>query len=161
MGQYNEDWLEELHYWETKSVDELVKEIEDLYDFEQAPYALIALEEKAPERAVRMGADIIKYDRGDQFLQAGVFDCLFRGNEQAILQAVEERKAPVEWYLIGVMIPELISFRRRHQQAQASKQALEKIVRSYALSDRKEKIDQSEWRAFLDCYHLRTENRSC
>ena len=153
MGQYNEDWLEELHYWETKSVDELVKEIEDLYDFEQAPYALIALEEKAPERAVRMGADIIKYDRGDQFLQAGVFDCLFRGNEQAILQAVEERKAPVEWYLIGTMLPELIFF-LQHQQTQVSKQALEKIVRSYELSDRKEEIDQSEWRAFLDCYHL-------
>ena len=153
MGQYNEDWLEELHYWETKSVDELVKEIEDLYDFEQAPYALIALEEKAPERAVRMGADIIKYDRGDQFLQAGVFDCLFRGNEQAILQAVEERKAPVEWYLIGAMLPELIFF-LQHQQTQASKHALEKIVRSYELSDRKEEIDQSQWRAFLDCYHL-------
>jgi hypothetical protein len=153
MGQYNEDWLEELHYWETKSVDELVKEIEDLYDFEQAPYALIALEEKAPERAVRMGADIIKYDRGDQFLQAGVFDCLFRGNEQAILQAVEERKAPVEWYLIGTMLPELIFF-LQHQQTQVSKQALEKIVRSYELSDRKEEIDPSQWRAFLDCYHL-------
>ena len=68
MGQYNEDWLEELHYWETKSVDELVKEIEDLYDYEQVPCVLTALEEKAPERAVRMGADIIKYDRGDQFL---------------------------------------------------------------------------------------------
>ena len=154
MGQYNEDWLEELHYWETKSVDELVKEIEDLYDYEQAPAALSALKQKAPNKALELGADIIRDDRGDQFLQAGVFDCLFRGNEQAILQAVEERKAPVEWYLIGVMIPELISFRRRHQQAQASKQALEKIVRSYELSDRKEEIDQSQWRAFLDCYHL-------
>ena len=157
MRQINEQWEQEMEeeqrYWDSKSVDELVKEIEDLYDFEQAPCVLTALEEKAPERAVRMGADIIKYDRGDQFLQASVFTTLFYRNEQAILQAVEERKAPVEWYLIGAMLPELIFF-LQHQQTQASKHALEKIVRSYELSDRKEEIDQSQWRAFLDCYHL-------
>jgi hypothetical protein len=77
MGQHNENPLEELRYWETKSVDEPVKEIQVLYDFEQAPCVLIALEEKALERAVRMGVDIIKYDRDDQFLQASVLQIFF------------------------------------------------------------------------------------
>ena len=157
MRQINEQWEQEMEeeqrYWDSKSVDELVKEIEDLYDYEQAPAALSALKQKAPNKALELGADIIKDDRGDQFLQASVFTTLFYRNEQAILQAVEERKAPVEWYLIGAMLPELIFF-LQHQQTQASKQALEKIVRSYELSDRKEEIDPSEWRAFLDCYHL-------
>lgn len=154
MGQHNENPLEELRYWETKSVDELVMELEELYDFEQAPDILTALEKKAPVQAVKMGADIIKYDRGDQFLQACVFSNLFDPFGQAMLQAAEERRKPMEWCFLGAVVHELMLYRDR---ICPSPRLLEKMLLSYALSDRKEEIDQSEWRAFLDCYHLRAE----
>jgi hypothetical protein len=142
--QLKREMIEKQKFWESKSVEELIEEIEEIYDFETLGDALIALEKKAPRKAIELGTDIIKNDKGDQFLQADIVTILFDNYAEEIIHAIENRQKPIEWCLLEEIVSQIEHFHRQNKQVDVPKSVLEKIFYSYEIFDRKEKIDHAE-----------------
>ena len=81
MGEF--DYLAELDN------DALVKIIAELLDFEEVTEALMILEDRDRENAFVLGEEIIRENKGDDYLQATVWNVLFDDNELQMLEAVD------------------------------------------------------------------------
>ena len=64
--------MEEYEYLENLNSEELAKIIDQMLDFEETTKALMILEEKDSQKALELGKDIIKNNKGDDYLQATV-----------------------------------------------------------------------------------------
>lgn len=84
--------MEEYEYLDSMNIEELVKLISEMLDFEETAKALMVLEEKDIKRALEFGKDIITNDKGDDYLQATVWNIFFFENQQEMIEAVDERK---------------------------------------------------------------------
>ena len=54
--------------------------ISEMLDFEETTKALMILEEKDSQKALELGKDIIKNNKGDDYLQATVWNVFFFEN---------------------------------------------------------------------------------
>lgn len=69
--------MEEYEYLENLNSEELAKIIDQMLDFEETTKALMILEEKDSQKALELGKDIIKNNKGDDYLQATVWNVSF------------------------------------------------------------------------------------
>lgn len=118
--------MEKYEYLENWNSDELVKLINEMLDFEETTKALMILEEKDIKKALELGKDIIKSNRGDDFLQATVWNIFFFENQQDMIKAVEERKKDIGKTLLNEIIIDLTN-----QNIVASEEFLERIRNTY------------------------------
>ncbi len=99
--------MEEYEYLENLNSEELVKLINEMLDFEETTKALMILEEKDSQKALELGKDIIKNNKGDDYLQATVWNVLFFDNKKDMIDVVDERKKEIGKTLLDEIIIDL------------------------------------------------------
>ena len=116
--------MEEYEYLENLNSEELAKIIDQMLDFEETTKALMILEEKDSQKALELGKDIIKNNKGDDYLQATVWNVFFFDNQKDMIDVIDKRKE------------EIIIDLTKNKVA-ISKDFLEKLRRTYAAIDNK------------------------
>ena len=84
--------MEEYEYLENLNSEELAKIIDQMLDFEETTKALMILEEKDSQKALELGKDIIKNNKGDDYLQATVWNVFFFDNQKDMIDVIDKRK---------------------------------------------------------------------
>lgn len=138
--------MEKYEYLENLNSEELVKLINEMLDFEETTNALMILEEKDIKKALELGKDIIKNDRGDDFLQATVWNIFFFENQQDMIEAVDERKKDIGKTLLDEIIIDLTD-----QNIVTSKEFFERIRNTYMSISNKASM-RCKYEVFLKCY---------
>lgn len=103
--------MEGYEYLYDLNSDELVKLIEDMLDFEEVAEAFNILESRNPNKALEIGKQIIEFDRGDEYLQATIWDIMFYENREEMIDAVDRRKNTVGKTLLDDIIIDLTNYR--------------------------------------------------
>ena len=80
--------MEEYEYLENLNSEELAKIIDQMLDFEETTKALMILEEKDSQKALELGKDIIKNNKGDDYLQATVWNVFFFDNQKDMIDEI-------------------------------------------------------------------------
>ena len=89
---------------------ELVEVIEGVIDFEETQWALSLLKNKDFDKALELGMDILKNNKGDDFLQAAAWDFLFYDGQDKIIAALEAREAPIGKTLLDDIMHDLVCY---------------------------------------------------
>ena len=118
--------MEEYEYLENLNSEELAKIIEE------TTKALMILEEKDSQKALELGKDIIKNNKGDDYLQATVWNIFFFDNQKDMIDVVDKRKEEIGKILLDEIIIDLTK-----NKVAISKDFLEKLRRTYAAIDNK------------------------
>ena len=128
--------------------DELVKCIEELFDFEEVAEAFIILERRDSDKALELGKQIIEFDKGDEYLQATIWDILFYENRKEMINAVDRRENTIGKTLLDDIIIDLTNYRTN-----VSNKFLKKIQNTYTSVDFKEKEGmRCNYNKFADMY---------
>lgn len=97
----------EYEYLENLNCEELVKLISEMLDFEETTKALMILEDKDSQKALELGKDIIKNNKGDDYLQATVWNVFFFENQKDMVDAIDKRKEEIGETLLDEIIIDL------------------------------------------------------
>ncbi|MDE6312862.1 MAG: hypothetical protein K2M46_04475 [Lachnospiraceae bacterium] len=103
--------MERYEYLYELNSDELVKLIEDMLDFEEVAEAFNILESRNPNKALEKGKQIIEFDRGDEYLQATIWDIMFYENRKEMIDAVDRRKNTIGKTLLDDIIIDLTNYK--------------------------------------------------
>jgi len=140
--------MEEYEYLEKLNDEELVKLISEMLDFEETTKALMILEEKDSKKALELGKDIIKNNKGDDYLQATVWNVFFFDNQKDMITVVDERKEEIGRTLLDEIIIDLTN-----HKAVISKEFLEKLRNTYMSIGNENKINmRCKYEDFLEYY---------
>lgn len=100
---------EDMEVMDTKTLSEIVENIWSL-GFEETVTALQILKQRIPSKALEYGIDILVNDKGDDYLQAIVWDYFFLENKEIILDAVYKRKSSIGKVLLNDMMHYIAKF---------------------------------------------------
>ena len=100
--------MDEYEYIKDLSTKELVYIIKNILGFEETGYALSILEERDFDKALELGSDNIKNDKGDDYLQAIAWDIFFDKNEENMIQVLLEREARIGKELLDDVINDMV-----------------------------------------------------
>lgn len=149
MDEYN-DYVENYSYLREKDIKELITIIKSMIDYDEVVEALLIIKSKNISKALELGIEIIEKDKGDEYLQAIVWDYLFFGNEIEMIQAVDNRKKQIGKALLDDVIVDLTNYKSK---IKVSNSFLNKVARSYeGLSDEKKKLMRCNFNEFLEVY---------
>lgn len=126
--------MEEYDYLDNMDNEALVKIVVDMIDFEETTKALMVLEDRDVKKALEIGKQIIKNNRGDDYLQATVWNILFYDNEWQMIEAVDIREKEIGKTLLDEIIIDLTN-----QKLDIKEEILIKINSRYLSLDSKEK----------------------
>lgn len=138
--------MEEYEYLENLNSEELVKIISQMLDFEETTKALMILEEKDSQKALELGKNIIKNNKGDDYLQATVWNVFFFDNQKDMIDVIDKRKEEIGKTLLDEIIIDLTN----HKVA-ISKDFLEKLKKTYMSIDNKINM-RCKYEEFLEYY---------
>ena len=147
--------FEDLDYIKDLSTDELTKIISNIWGFEETSEALFQLERKDPQKALELGIEILEEDKGDDYLQASVWDIIFSLNPEQVLNAVSRKKGALGATLLYDMLKELNSGFYIEDIRHLPETIIHKILRTYAAlpedidEKTKNKLEQ-EFTVFLE-----------
>lgn len=141
--------MEEYEYLENLNIEELVKLIREMLDFEETTKAFMILEEKDSQKALELGKDIIKNDKGDDFLQATIWNVLFFDNQKDMIDVADERIEEIGKTLLDEIIIDLTN-----HKTVINKDFLEKLRNTYMSIDNKINM-RCKYEEFLVGTHLR------
>lgn len=140
--------MEEYEYIENLNSEELIKLISEMLDFEETTQALMILEDKNSKKALELGKDIIKNNKGDDYLQATVWNIFFFDNQKDMIDAVDAREDAIEKTLLDEIIIDLTN----HKMI-ISKNFLEKLKNAYMSIANENKINmRCKFEEFLKYY---------
>ena len=138
--------MEEYEYLENLNSEELVKLISEMLDFEETTKALMVLEEKDSQKALELGKDIIKNNKGDDYLQATVWNVFFFENQKDMVDVINRRKEEIGKTLLDEIIIDLTN----HKIA-ICKDFFEKLRKTYISIDNKINM-RCKYEKFLEYY---------
>ena len=147
--------FEDLDYIKDLSTDELTKIISNILGFEETDEALFQLEKREPQKALELGIEILEEDKGDDYLQASVWDIIFRLNPEQVLNAVSRRTQSLGKELLYDMLRELNRGFYIKDIRHLPETIIHKILRAYAAlpedidENTKNEIEQ-EFTVFLE-----------
>lgn len=96
---------------EAMDTEKLCKIIEIIWGPEETSAALLILQYRNPSKALEYGIDILVNDKGDDYLQATVWDYFFDDNKETILEAINKREAPIGKVLLNDMMRDIASLK--------------------------------------------------
>lgn len=129
-----DDYEYEYKRIESLDTEELEKIIEDMWNYEEVTKALMVLQGRNRTKALKHGLDILINGKGDDYLQATVWDIFFYDNEKLLLEAISERKNPIGKTLLNDMMHYLVKF-----SVEVPDEIINKILKSYDLLSSEEK----------------------
>ncbi len=136
----------EYEYLENLNCEELVKLISEMLDFEETTKALMILEDKDSQKALELGKDIIKNNKGDDYLQATVWNVFFFENQKDMVDVIDKRKEEIGKTLLDEIIIDLTN----HKIA-ICKDFFEKLRKAYMSIDNKINM-RCKYEKFLEYY---------
>lgn len=140
--------MEGYEYLKELNSDELVKLIEDMLDSEEVAEAFNILESRNQNKALEIGKQIIEFDRGDEYLQATIWDIMFYENRKEMIGAVDRRKNIIGKTLLDDIIIDLTNYRTN-----VHIEFLKKIENAYMSVKFGEKEDmRCDYNKFVDMY---------
>lgn len=138
--------MEEYDYLENLNSEELVKLISDMLDFEETTKALMVLEEKDSQKALELGKDIIQNNKGDDYLQATVWNVFFFENQKDMVDVINRRREEIGKTLLDEIIIDLTN----HKVA-ICKDFFKKLRKTYMSIDNKINM-RCKYEEFLEYY---------
>lgn len=140
--------MERYEYLESLNSEELVEIIVEMLDFEETTKAIMILEEKDLKRATELGEDIIKNNRGDDYLQATIWNVFFFDNQKLMINALEQRKEEVGKTLLDEII---IDF--TNHKVNLSIDTIIRLKKTYESISKENKMDmRCQYAKFLEYY---------
>ncbi len=88
---------------------ELIDIISNIWGFEETSAALLELECRDPQKALHLGMEILENNKGDDYLQATVWDIVFQINPENVLNCLGKRKEKIGKVLLYDILKELNS----------------------------------------------------
>lgn len=130
------------------SSEELIELIEEMLDFEEVSEAFIILENRDSDKALEIGKRIIEFDKGDDYLQATVWDILFYENKMEMVNAADRRKNIIGKTLLDDIIIDLTNYR-----INVSNKFLNKLKNAYmSVSFKEKEAMRCDYNKFADIY---------
>lgn len=99
----------DLAYIKKLSVDKLIDIISNIWGFEETSEALLELECKDTQKALHLGIEILENNKGDDYLQASVWDIIFKLNPEEVFNCLGKRKEKLGKVLLYEILKELNS----------------------------------------------------
>lgn len=101
---------EEYDYIKSKNVEELVKIIDDFNDMEATTVAMLELWDRDEETALEMGIKFLKYNEGDEYFQATIFDIIYDSDFDKVLDCISDRNDNIEGYLLKEIMKKMTDY---------------------------------------------------
>ena len=79
----------------------LIEIIQDIFGFEETSAALLELYNRDLNKTHDLGIEILDNNKGDEYLQATVFDIIYDINPMRTLDCIYKRKADIGEVLLG------------------------------------------------------------
>ena len=92
---------QEFEYMKNLQTTELVEIIKNIWGFEETSAAMLELHDRDENKVLEMGLEILEKNKGDDYLQATVFDIIYDINPSMVLEALEKRKYSLTVVLLG------------------------------------------------------------
>lgn len=124
--------MEEYEYLKNLNISELVGLVSEMLDFEETTKALMILEEKDLQKALELGKCIIKDNKGDDYLQATVWNVFFFDNQKDMIEAIDKRNEEIGRMLLDEIIIDLTN-----HKVDIDRELLEKLIKNYMSIDNK------------------------
>ncbi len=138
---------EEMKNMDIKTLSEI---IENIWGFEETATALQILKHRIPLKALEYGIDILVNDKGDDYLQATVWDYFFWDNKEKILEAVSKRRAKIGKALLNDVVDDLI---RANSLVEVSNEMINRISETYdSFSEEEKSFMRCDINEFLNIY---------
>lgn len=96
-------------YIKNLEISELVDIVSNIWGFEETSEALIQLEKENSQKALELGIEILENGKGDDFLQASVWDIIFNLSPEKVLNSLSRRKKDLGKVLFYDILKELNS----------------------------------------------------
>ncbi len=101
---------EENDYMKSKSVEELIKIIEDFNDIDATTEAMLELWDRDEETALEMGIKLLKCNEGDEYFQATIFDIIYDSDFNKVLECISNRNHNIGGYLLREIIKRMTDY---------------------------------------------------
>ena len=88
-------------------IDDLVRQVEFPDDYDQASEALIELVSLDPGTGARVALKVLQDDIGDVFLRGFAFDLLYRADQAAAVELIEQSARTCEPHVFAEMLTEV------------------------------------------------------
>lgn len=135
---------EELTYIKELSNEELANIISNIWGFEETAEALLQLSERIPSKALELGIDILENDKGDDYLQASVWDMIFDIDPVIVMESLIKRDRILGKTLFHDVLGDLNTEYYIKDLKKISLEFVNKIIQSYNSLDKDAKIELSE-----------------
>ena len=126
---------QEFEYMKDLQTTELVAIINNMWGGEETGAAMLELYSRNKNKALEMGLEILKEDKGDDYLQATVFDIIYDINPIKVLETLEKRKYSFNAILLGDIMSEISIDCCRKPVPQFSTKLIDNILRQYDCLD--------------------------
>ena len=123
--------VEELLYIKDLKNEELIDIISNVWGFEETAEALLQLKQRLPDKALELGIVLLEEDKGDDYLQASVWDMIFDINPLLTIEHVSRRTALMGKTLMHDILEELAMEYSFKDLTKLPSEFLEKINQSY------------------------------
>lgn len=100
---------DELEYIKELETSKLIEIIQDILGFEETSAALLELYNRDINKTFELGIDILENNKGDDYLQATVFDIIYDINPMGTMNCIYKRKADIGVVLLGDIMSEVSS----------------------------------------------------
>lgn len=97
----------ELEYIKELETCKLIEIIQDIFGFEETSAALLELYNRDINKTFELGIDILENNKGDDYMQATVFDIIYDINPKRTLDCIFKRKAEIGVVLLGDIMSEI------------------------------------------------------
>ena len=91
----------------SSNIEDLVKQVERLEDYEQASNALMEVVHREPATGERLALHLLRSKAGDVHLRAFAFSMLYRANRATAFEYVRENSSTSEPAIFGAMLGEV------------------------------------------------------
>ena len=134
----------------TMDTKALIEIVENIWGFEETTKALAILIDRMPMKALEYGIDILVNDKGDDYLQATVWDYFFWDNKEKILEAVSKRKAKIGKAFLNDIVDDLI---RANSLVEVSNEMINRISETYdSFSEEEKSFMRCDINEFFNIY---------
>lgn len=97
-------------YIKSKNVEELIKIIDDFNDKDATTVAMLELWDRDEETAVEMGIKLLKWNDGDEYFQATIFDIIYDSDFAKVLECISDRNDNIEGYLLKEIMKKMTDY---------------------------------------------------
>lgn len=140
--------MKEYDYLKRMSERDLISLIRNMLDFEETTAALIELDSRNSTIALELAIDILENDKGDEYLQATVWNIIFFDNKKEAIKILNNRKAIIGKSLLNEIITDLVEYK---SEIELSSELAKKIILSYNQINIRNSM-HCNFKKFIDAY---------